>query len=69
MSEAERKRRLAYKQNRKKWMMIQLIALLAMAALLLGSAFAYYGLNKTYYIDYAEGGEVDYKVQLKPNDF
>lgn len=69
MSEAERRRRLNYKKNRKKWMLIQGVTMLVVAVLIIASALTYYQLDKTYYIDYTESGEVDYKVQLKPNDF
>ena len=69
MSEAERKQRLAYKQNRKKWMIIQIVAIALVAVILMGSLITYAQLNKTYYIPYTERGDVDYDVALKPNDF
>ncbi len=69
MSEAEKKRRLDYKQNRKKWIMIQVIILAVVAALALASAVTYYTLDETFYIDYTESGKIDYNVALLPNDF
>ena len=69
MSEAEKKQRLEYKKNRKKWIMIQAICIAVVAVLVLGFAFAYYQINKTYYIEYTENSSVDYSVQLAPNDF
>ena len=69
MSEAEKRQRLAYKQNRKKWMIIQIIAISLVTLILLGSVVTYTQLNKTYYISYTEQGDVDYDVTLKPNEF
>ena len=69
MSEAERRRRDNYKKNRKKWIFIQAIVIAVVTLALIASAITYYSLNKTYYIDYTEQGDVDYKVQLKPNDY
>ena len=69
MSEAERKRRLEYKKNRSKWIRVQWIAIALITAILLGSLMAYRQLNKTFYIDYTESGNIDYRVQLKANEF
>ena len=69
MSEDERKRRSDYKKNRAKWIMIQLIAIAVVTVILLGSFVTYRQLNKTFYIDYTEAGDVDYRVQLKENEF
>ncbi len=69
MSEAERKRRLDYKKNRKKWLMIQAIIIAVVALIVLGSTLTYYQLNKTFYINYTERSDIDYKVALKPNEF
>ena len=69
MSETDKRKRADYKRNRKIWisMLAVLVALLTVASVaLLG---IYYRLNKTFYINYAETGEVDYKVKLKPNSF
>ena len=49
--------------------MIQLIAIAVISAILLGSFVTYRQLNKTFYIDYTESGDIDYSVQLKENEF
>lgn len=69
MSELEIKRRREYKKNRKKWMMIQIIGIVLVAALALGSFFIYDQMNRTYYIEYTESSHIDYKVQYAENDF
>jgi len=69
MSEAEKKRRLEYKKNRRKWIIIQLVAIAVVAVLIMASSITYYQLDKTYYIDYYENGSVDYQVNLNENDF
>ncbi len=69
MSEAEKKRRYDYKQNRKKWILIQSAAILLVVLVALSMAITYSTLNKTYYINYKECGSADYSVTLKDNDF
>lgn len=69
MSEDEKKRRIEYKKNRKKWILIQVVILAVLSAMVLTTAFAYYRVNKTYYIDYTEQSNIDYSVQLEPNSF
>ncbi len=69
MSDSERKRRLAYKQNRKKWIRIQSVIALILAIIVIASVFTYYKLNQTYYIDYNENADVDYKIYLDNNEF
>ena len=69
MSEAERRRRLNYKRNRKKWIFAGTVALLTVTLLMAIFSFTYYQLDKTFYIEYAEQGDVDYEVELKPNSF
>ena len=69
MSELEIIKREEYKQNRKKWMMIQIIAILCVLGLALGSFIVYDRLNRTYYIEYTECSTIDYKVQYKENEF
>ena len=58
MSEAERRRRLNYKKNRKKMIFIQAIAMAAVALFIAVFALTYIRLDKTYYIDYVENGSV-----------
>ncbi len=69
MSEAERKKRLSYKERRRKWIIAQSIILAVLAVLLVTFTVIYYQLNKEYYINYTESSEIDYMVQLKPNDY
>ena len=69
MSEIEIKRRQRYKQNRKKWTIIQIVAILVVAVIALGSFLVYDRMNRTYYIEYSESSSIDYKVQYKDNDF
>ena len=67
MSEAERKKRLYYKERRKKWMFIQGVALALIALLIFTSLFIYNRLNKEIYIAYQESSSVDYSVNI-PKD-
>lgn len=69
MSELEIKRRQEYKKNRKKWMMIQIVAIALVAVIALGSFLIYDRMNRTYYIEYTESSDIDYKVQYKENEF
>ena len=69
MSELEIRRRQEYKRNRKKWMIVQIVALILIAAVALGSFLIYDSMNRTYYIEYTESSNIDYKVQYKENDF
>ena len=69
MSEAEIKRRLAYKKNRKKWTIIQACIIAMVTIILAVSVIAYFRISETYYIEYTENSKVDYQVQLKENDF
>ena len=69
MSEAEIKRRQDYKRNRKKWILIQTVAIAVICVIALSSFIVYDRMNRTYYIEYTENGSVDYKVQYKDNGF
>ena len=64
MSEAERKKRLNYKKNRKRWIFIQGVALIVIAVFILISLITYSQLNKESYINYTESSGVDYKVKI-----
>ena len=68
MSEAEKRRRQNYKRNRQKWIIAQAVVLVIVAIAIAVSAFAYVDLSRTYYIDYTESSDIDYKVWLKPNN-
>ena len=69
MSEAEIRKRQNYKENRKKWILIQAIALAVLCVIALGTFYFYDKMSETYFIEYTEGGSVDYKVQYKENGF
>ena len=69
MSELEIIKRQEYKENRKKWIMMQIIAIAIFLGLALGSFLIYNKLNQTYYIEYTEQGSIDYKVQYSENNF
>ena len=69
MSELEIQKRQAYKQNRKKWTMIQLVAILVMAAIALTTFLIYNSMNRTYYVEYTETSSLKYKVYYKENTF
>ncbi len=64
MSEAERKRRLEYRKNRKKWIILQLIVIAIVSISVVFTSIIYFQLNKTVYIDYTEASSVDYKVKV-----
>ena len=69
MSEDEKLRRQQYKRNRKKWIIIQAVALALVTVFALTSFLVYDRMNRTYYIEYTEKGNVDYRVNLKENSF
>lgn len=69
MSELEIQQRQEYKRKRKKWILIQTVAILLLAALTLGSFWAYNQMNQTFYVKYTESANIDYKVQYLKNDY
>ena len=69
MSEIEIKKRQDYKRNRKKWILIQALAIALVCIIALGSFLVYDRMNRTYYIEYTENGNVDYTVQYRDNGF
>ena len=69
MSEAEIKRRRDYKRNRKKWILIQTIAIAVVCMIALGSFLVYDRMNRTYYIEYTESSRVNYEVKYNNNPF
>ena len=69
MSEAERKKRQDYKENRKKWIIIQAIAIALISIIALSSFVVFDRVNREYYIEYSEEGNIDYEVFLNENEF
>ena len=69
MSDKEKKRRSLYRKNREKWIFTQSVIVIVVAIAILISSLVAYQLNSTYYIDYREGGSIDYNVFLKENEF
>ncbi|MBQ9773931.1 MAG: hypothetical protein IJW30_04635 [Clostridia bacterium] len=69
MSESEKKRRLAYRQSRKRRLLLQGAAMVLVAVVILFSFITYRQLDKATYIEYTEQGNTNYRVYLKENDF
>ena len=69
MSEQDKIKRLAYKRNRKRWLSAQVVIAILLALVIAGSIFAYFQLNKTYYLEYTETGDVNYKVYIQDGEF
>jgi hypothetical protein len=69
MSENEIKLRREYKVNRRKWMKIQIVAIVLVAAMALGMFLIYDRMSQTYYIEYTESSKIDYRVEYVPNEF
>jgi len=68
MSEAEKRRRFYYKQNRNKWLSIGAMVLAGILLLTVIFTAIFFSLNKTTFISYTENGNVEYLVFLKEND-
>lgn len=68
MSEAEKKRRLYYKENRKKWLKIGTIILASILLITAVCASVFFGMDRETYIRYKEEGDVKYSVTLKNNE-
>jgi len=69
MSELEIQRRKEYKRNRKKWMIVQVVAIILLAVIALGSFLIYNRMNRTYYVECIESSGIDYMVQYGNNGF
>ena len=69
MSEAEKRRRQAYRLGRKKWIRLQLLILAGILFLSLVFSVLYQVFNRATYIPYMEKSDVDYRVLLKENNF
>lgn len=50
-------------------MIIQIVAISLLVAIALLSFLIFNRMNRTYYIEYTESGNIDYKVQYESNDF
>jgi hypothetical protein len=68
MSEAEKRRRFYYRQNRNKWLRIGALILAAATLITLVFAAIFFSMNKSTFIEYAEKGDVEYTVFLTDND-
>ena len=69
MSEKEKKKRAGYKKNRDRWIFVQSVIIAVITVAIVISGIVAYQLESTYYIGYREGGNIDYNVFLKENDF
>ena len=69
MSEAEKKRRLDYKEKRRRGILIQSLILCGLCLLAVVSFIVYGQLDKTHYVGYDERGSVSYSVQMMPNQY
>ena len=69
MSESEKKQRGLYRKNREKWIFAQSVIIGVIVVAIIISALVSNRLNKQYYIEYTEGGSIDYDVYLKDNEF
>ena len=69
MSEREILNRQQYKKNRKKWILIQTVALVVVAVIALGCFLTYNRLDRTCYIEYTEDSETDYQVVYQENEY
>lgn len=50
-------------------MLIQLVAIIVLTTLALGSFLVYNRMNRTHYIEYTEGSKIDYQVRYRENSF
>ena len=69
MSESEKKKRGLYRKNREKWIFAQAVIIGVVTIAIIISALVSNRLNKQYYIEYTESGNIDYDVYLKDNEF
>ena len=69
MSELEIQRREEYRRNRKKWTIVQLVAIVVLVVMSLALFLVYNSLNRTYHIEYTEKGATNYNVKYKDNSF
>ena len=67
MSEAEKKKRQDYIRHRRLWIAIQTIIAVVLAINIALSAFAYFQLNKSHYVEYTEDSSAEFYV-IQYND-
>ena len=69
MSNEEKRKRDEYKSLRKRWIIFQ-VCLLGLLALVASILFVTHNnINQTYYINYTETGNIDYRVYLTDNTY
>lgn len=69
MSDIEILRRQMYKETRKKRLIVQIVALVLVVVIALGSFLTYDRMNRTYYIEYTEDSTIDYQVIYQQNKY
>ena len=69
MSESEKKKRGLYRKNREKWIFAQSVIVIVVAVAVLISSLVAIQLKEQYYVEYTQGGSIDYDVYLKDNEF
>lgn len=69
MSEAERKRRLEYREKRHRWIIWQVSILAVLLVLTFVCTLFAVQCNRMTYINYRESSQVEYGVYVKENDF
>ncbi len=69
MSEAAKKRRQKYRQQRRNRLAILFSIILLLGVLLGWSLLSFYRLSETSYISFSEKSAIDYRVRLEENDF
>jgi hypothetical protein len=69
MSEKEKKRQVAYRKNREKWIFAQSVIIAILTVAVLVSSIVAVQLESKYYVGYRENGSIDYNVFLKENEF
>lgn len=67
MSNEEKRKRLNYRTNRKKWINFQTVLIIILTIITAFFATTYYRKDRDSYIQYIENSNVDYKVYLKEN--
>ena len=68
MSEAEKRRRFYYKENRKKWIRLGSFILAGLVLVTVIFAAIFFGWDRETFIRYSEEGDVKYSVTLKNNE-